>query len=325
MKMTVILPVHNGENFLEQSIRSVLKQDFDDFELLVLDDDSSDRSAEIAQSTGDKRLVYSRNSSRFGLFKTLNRGFSAAQSDLVRIWAHDDVMLEPCLREFYSSACEHSDAGLFYCDFHAIDGSGQRTGAEAVYQPQRLRTPKLCEPTLSMYLFFVYGCLPGNISTVMLRKETWSQVGGFVEGIQQAPDYDMWVRSSSVKNVVFLHNKLIELRDHPLQLAKLGQKQMTTIEEEYPIFCMLTEALSERIDTKDLVRFWRHNRGRQHMHWVARSIARGDYANALRGWERISMYGPPWRQFLQWLLSANGRFSSEAPSRFFDRMRTRFD
>jgi glycosyltransferase involved in cell wall biosynthesis len=160
--VTVILPVHNGANYLASSIASVLAQDCD-FTLHVLDDGSTDASPEIAQSTGDSRVRYSRNPAKFGLFKTLNRGFTEATTALVRIWAHDDVMLPGSLQRFVEFAEKHPAAGMVYCDFWAIDPMGSRTGKERQYEPQRERTPELADSDLSALLFYTFGCLPGNI------------------------------------------------------------------------------------------------------------------------------------------------------------------
>src|SRR5579864_8534416 len=191
-QVTVILPVYNGANYLAQSIQSVLGQDFGDFELHVLDDCSVDESAGIAQSTGDSRVRYSRNPERYGLFKTLNRGFEEATTSLVRIWAHDDIMLPGGLRTFVEFAQRHSSVGMIYSDFYEIDARGRRTGREAAYHSQRERTPEVATPEVSALLFWCYGCLPGNVSTVMLRRDAWRKAGGFLTGYQQAPDYDMW-------------------------------------------------------------------------------------------------------------------------------------
>ena len=118
-RVTILLPVHNGENYLAQSVGSVLKQDLQDFELHILDDDSSDGSASIAESTGDPRFRYSRNSSRFGLFKTLNRGFEEARTELIRIWSHDDchASWKPsaiCGVRRSSPLCGNDVFGFFY-------------------------------------------------------------------------------------------------------------------------------------------------------------------------------------------------------------------
>ena len=315
--ITIVLPVYNGANYLGSSLASVLAQNTD-FTLHVLDDGSTDASADIARSTGDSRVHYSRNPVKFGLFKTLNRGFAEATTPLVRIWAHDDVMLAGSLQRFVEFAERQPAAGMIYCDFWTIDPQGNRTGQERQYGSQRARTPELANSALSALLFYAFGCLPGNISTVLLRREIWQRSGGFLEGIQQAPDYDMWVRISGFTGIGFLREKVIELRDHPLQLAKLGAKQMTTIVEELPIFRTLVERLSPLAPQDVLLRFWAQHRGRQYMHWIVRALLRRDFESARRGWAALGAYGSRGTQALTWLLSANGRFLTTKCDDFFD-------
>jgi glycosyltransferase involved in cell wall biosynthesis len=317
-KITVILPVHNGSNYLKSSIDSILAQDID-FQLHVLDDGSTDSSAEIAQSTGDLRVRYSKNDGRFGLFKTLNRGFREATTKYVRIWAHDDLLVPGALEKFVAFAENHPEAGMVYSDYESIDGAGNRTQLERRFSDQRQRTPDLAGPNHSTLLFFAYGCLPGNISTVLLTRDIWQKVGGFLEGIQQAPDYDMWFRVSQRSKVGFIREKLVLLREHPNQLGRVGQKQMTTVEEEFPIFTALMSQLSAIIPREDLLSFWLDNRGRQHMHWVFKALAAGDLKTARRGLGSISRYGHPGRQFAAWLFTANGRFLGESCASFYDR------
>lgn len=321
LQVTVILPVYNGANYLAQSIQSVLAQDFDDFELHVLDDCSEDESARIAQSTGDSRVCYSRNPERYGLFKTLNRGFEEAETSLVRIWTQDDIMLPAGLRAFVDFTQRHPTVGMVYSDFYVIDAQGQRTGREAAYQNQRERTPEVATPELSALLFWCYGCLPGNVSTVMLRRCAWQKAGGFLTGYQQVPDYDMWVRLSQMYDIGFLRQKAIELRTHPLQLSRLGQKQMTTIEEELPVVRQLQEQMKCLFSPDELRRGWLVERGRQHVHWVARAMLRGDWSTALRGWRALKPYGQRQAQALFWLFSANGRFFVPNRDTIFDRKR----
>ena len=74
--LTVIMPVYNGQDFLEKAISSVLNQSFDDFILLIIDDGSTDNSPAIISSFKSNKIVYSRNSSNKGLIETLNKGLS---------------------------------------------------------------------------------------------------------------------------------------------------------------------------------------------------------------------------------------------------------
>jgi len=318
-EVTIILPVHNGANYLKESIESVLSQDFTDFELHILDDGSEDQSAMIAQTTGDSRVVYSKNPVRFGLFKTLNRGFEEASSSLVRIWAHDDRMLSGSLRQFVAFARSHPSAGLVYSDFYGIDSLGKRTGEDMRFQAQRKRTPPLASDKLSLLLFCIYGCLPGNISTVMLRREAWKSLGGFMTGREQIPEFDLWIRLSEKYDIGFISEKAIELRDHPSQLGKSGQKNLKTIEEELIVVTQLRAGLAAILSEKELDRLWRTERGRQHIHWIARAALRGEWATVRRGWHFVKAYGQPWSQVLFWLVSVNGRFFMPDRHAVFDK------
>jgi glycosyltransferase involved in cell wall biosynthesis len=312
-EVSVILPIHNGEAYLGEAIASVLAQEACDFELLVLDDDSSDRSSRIALAFGDPRLRYSRNPTHLGLFRTLNRGFVEARAPLVRLWAQDDRMVPGSLARFQEFARTHPTASLIYSDFHVIGPDGVRTGAEAAYVGQRERTPDLADSARSAVLFWSHGCLPGNISTVMVRRSAWEEVGGFQEGKQQAPDYDMWVRLSERADVGFIRDKVVEVRAHEGQLSRVGQRRMTTIEEELPVIKALEARLAKWLPQADLDRSWITGRGRQQMHWIVRALARGDLKAALHGLKAASRSGRLGRQALFWLASMNGRLFT--PSR----------
>jgi hypothetical protein len=133
----------------------------------------------------------------------------------------------------------------------------------------------------------------------------------------------MWVRISVLSKVGFLREKLIELRDHPLQLAKVGTKQMTTISEELPIYRKLQQHLCRTIPERELNSFWSQNRGRQHAHWIMKALLARDFPAARRGWAALKEYGQPWSQLAFWLRTANGRFSTRSPEEFFDRHASR--
>ena len=317
-EVTVILPVHNGARYLEESIRSVLRQDVD-FELHVLDDNSSDASPDIAQSTGDARVRYSRNDGRFGLFKTLNRGFREAGTELVRIWSDDDHMTQGSLRRFVAFGESHPAAGMWFCRFAGMDPQGQLTGDERQFAEQWRRIPECFGGQLAALLFYCFGCMPGNISTVLMRRSIWERLGGFLEGIQQAPDYDMWVRAGEIADVGFIDDALVELRDHPGQLGKQGGKLMTLIEEQQPVIERLEKSLEGVLSAGAFWSAWRNGSGRDHLHLVARALLAGDLRTAWRGTKAIRRYGRPLLpQVATWLLSGNGRLWRLDRPRFFD-------
>jgi len=136
--------------------------------------------------------------------------------------------------------------------------------------------------------------------------------------MQQSPDFDMWLRLSEAFDVGFIAEKLVELRDHPLQLGKIGQKHLTTIREELEIFRELRRRLRSILSDREFMAFWRQNRGRQHAHWIAKALLRGDAKSAQRAWQDLRDYGQPHRQAAFWLLSGNGRLFTQEPPAFFD-------
>jgi glycosyltransferase involved in cell wall biosynthesis len=321
--ITVLLPVHNGANYLREAIDSVLAQSYDSFVLEVLDDGSTDDTAKIVESFVDSRVRYSRNPQRLGLFGTLNRGFAEAKTEFVRLWAHDDRMLRDNLLKLGQFAREHPEAGMVYCDFYGIDETGQRTGEERQFAAQRVHTPDIATQPLSALLFFCFGCLPGNISTVMLRRSAWESAGGFRTGWQQSPDYDMWVRISNNHPVGFVREKLMELRCHEGQLGRTGQKVLSTIDEEFEVYKALSKCLAGMVSDRELRVFWRWQRGRQHAHWTFRALARGDLGTAAKGWRAMARYGDPVGQVLTWLVSLNGRWCPVPATGFFDKVARR--
>jgi hypothetical protein len=324
--ISVILPVHNGANYLRESIDSVLHQSFRDFDLHVLDDGSTDESPDIAKeyAARDGRVRYTRNPGRFGLYRTLNRGCREATSEWVRLWAHDDHMTSNCLEKFATFVTEYPTVGMVYCDFKDMDEWGKLTGREAIYKPQRERTPDIADPDTAALLLLAFGCLPGNISTCMLRKRSWSAVGGFQEGIQQTPDYDMWTRLSEQYPMGFIPEGLVELRAHPLQLGRQGHKQLTTLEEMKSVFDLLYTRLVPRVMSDGEFRgYWRRCQGRGHVHAIARAALRGEFDLVARGVRAIGRYGMPVSQFATWLATANGRLFPTDGGHFFDRMSAR--
>ena len=91
--LTVILPVYNGGKYLCAAIESVLAQTFTDWELLVVDDDSTDNSREVAASFSDERIQVIRNEPRLGLAENLNSGLRRARGEFVARQDQDDVSL----------------------------------------------------------------------------------------------------------------------------------------------------------------------------------------------------------------------------------------
>jgi len=105
--VSVVISVYNAELFLSETIDSVLNQSFGDFELLLLDDGSTDKSQEIIRSYDDQRIRYSYHKNDF--IKTKNIGLKMAQGKYIALFDHDDIMMPDRLRIQYDFMETHPD------------------------------------------------------------------------------------------------------------------------------------------------------------------------------------------------------------------------
>ena len=121
--VSICLPVYNGESYLKDAIESALGQSFGDFELLIGDDCSTDRSEEIAQSYAqkDSRIVYWRNATNKGLFGNYNECMNRAVGEFIKPYAQDDMFEPTMLQEMLAAFKKHPDVTLIACARRIVD------------------------------------------------------------------------------------------------------------------------------------------------------------------------------------------------------------
>src|SRR5713226_6613450 len=107
--ISIVLAVYNGERYLQEALDSVRAQSFEDYELIVWDDHSSDRSREIFTKYKDERVKSFSNDRNIGLFGTLNLAIGKARGELVRLFSQDDVLKPNCLAAEMRFHQQHPD------------------------------------------------------------------------------------------------------------------------------------------------------------------------------------------------------------------------
>jgi glycosyltransferase involved in cell wall biosynthesis len=213
-QISVILPVYNGEPWLEQCIRSVFNQTLPDFELLVGDDGSTDRSGGIlADLNYDSRLHLFKFDQNVGLFGNLNRLLAKSHAPLVRFLCQDDMLEPNCLAQEVAYFESHPDVVMSICSYDFMNDEGHVIA-------QHKNTPYIVDPETCLQMLFYHGCIAGNLSTVAARRASLEQAGRFDETFRLAGDYEMWVRLCQFGHVAERRDRLIRLRQHPGQLSK---------------------------------------------------------------------------------------------------------
>jgi glycosyltransferase involved in cell wall biosynthesis len=208
--VSVIMPAYNSARFLAESVRSVQAQTFGGWELIVVDDGSTDDTAAVARQLAgaDPRLRYLRRENG-GQAAARNTGLRAARGDLVAFLDSDDLWL-PGKLEAQLAVLEEAGADLVYCDGYVFfeDGSPERGDFFAVV-PGKTDAPTM------LRLLYAYN----RIATlsVLVRREALERVGPFDESrrIQNCEDYDLWLRMARAGCTFYgMRDKLMRYRRH---------------------------------------------------------------------------------------------------------------
>ncbi|TFH53721.1 MAG: glycosyltransferase, partial [Candidatus Zixiibacteriota bacterium] len=183
-KITVLMPLFNGERFVREAVESILSQTLTDFEFLIIDDGSTDRSVEIVSSYIDPRIRLVTNAENLGITATLNRGIDLAAGVYIARMDCDDVGLPTRLAEEVAYLDRNPDCAMVAVMVAMIDEVGNDCGAWL--DDRNTSTYK------AMYRFLTRAnCIahPG----IMIRKSILSRYR-YNELQRVAQDYDLWLR-----------------------------------------------------------------------------------------------------------------------------------
>lgn len=199
-RVSVIMPVYNSEKYICQAIQSVLDQSFSNFELIIINDRSTDRSLEIIKSFVDRRIVLINNDKKGTIVESRNQGVRLSRGEFIAFLDSDDITHPDRLKAEVVFLEKNPDAGIVGASVRIIDKDGKETG---VKWRENISSEKI-----PIRLLF------GNCfsqSSVMLRKKAIPDEGyrpGFAE------DYDLWVRMLRTWKGFHLPKLLLKYRIH---------------------------------------------------------------------------------------------------------------
>ena len=193
--VSVIIPVHNGERYLRETVKSVLGQTYEDVELIIVDDASTDGSPDLAKSFSGGHVRCLVQAHQGGVCKTRNLGLSLSRGKYVAFLDQDDVWLPDAL-EHLVHYLDHHESGAVCGQFQILVGGSQRLPLPVSFLPYAALFVVPEEPLEIMKLG--YGFL---LCAALFRKSLVEQIGGFEEGFTAAGGYEdteLTVRLSSV-------------------------------------------------------------------------------------------------------------------------------
>jgi glycosyltransferase involved in cell wall biosynthesis len=215
--ISVCVPVFNGEAFLSQCLDSISSQTEPDFELVVCDDQSTDRSSEIVLEHKDVRLRYYQNQRQLGLVGNWNRCIDLATGEYIIIFHQDDLMRPIALKGLYQLFIGYPQIGFAFSNVEIIDEKSRSIGKH--WTPDALPdTTSVISGRLLLERIFHNGNIV-PCQTVMVRKTCYQHLGFFDTRLQLTPDLDMWLRLASAYDAAYSHEQLISIRQHPRQTS----------------------------------------------------------------------------------------------------------
>lgn len=306
-RISIILPVYNGERFLDECVQSVLAQTETDFELLIGDDGSSDHSRAILTAFDDPRVTVVLNPKNLGLFGNLNSLMACASSPLVHFLCQDDALEPRCLADDVAYFASQPQVVMGICAVHEIDDQSKVVGEWPTGDG-----PGVFESHLSLQKFVYEGCIAGNLSTVCVRKWALDAAGPFDTSFEVAGDYDMWVRVCRHGSVSDRHDKLIRLRQHKGRLSEAAFSGVKFARENRRILNQILPLLPQAIQAKARRFTWWSQNVFDTNHFV-RCLLAGKFAEARALFQVMGFrYLVP--GLAVWLITVNNRLYRPKPT-----------
>lgn len=205
---SIILPVRNGGNYLHECVQGILCQSLQDFELLVLENASTDNTLEILRSFNDPRIKIFPASSPLSMEENWQRAVHLPKSEYMTLIGHDDVLGKDYLATMQELIAQYPDASLYQTHFRYIDSAGNEIGKckpmETVQQPALAVSNFLCDRTDLMGTGF------------MMRSNEYEEVGG----IPPYPnllfaDMELWIALARKRYMAVHQSECFSYRKHP--------------------------------------------------------------------------------------------------------------
>ena len=212
-KISIVIPVYNAQEFLEECINSALNQTYSNIEIIAVDDGSTDHSPEILKRYSDKIMTITKKNG--GTASALNYGINIMTGIWFKWLSADDVLYPNALEEMIleSSKVENKENTIFYSNYDIINSDGNMI--EKFIEPDYNQLESFQQGVILLDHYF------GNGTTSLIHRSAIQSYGAFNETIGYKEDYEFWLR------YCVLHKCRLHLIPKTLAKYRVHQKQLT--------------------------------------------------------------------------------------------------
>lgn len=271
-KVSVLMPTFNQGVYISDSIKSVIAQTFVDFELIIVDNASTDNTQEVVHEfLNDDRIKYYRNKVNIGGVNNFNRSYDYSQGQYIKYLFSDDLLVESALESYVKILNEYDDVVLVTSHFEFYG-----TKSEIYKQPfeQKINGLDTIRDTLLKKENWI-----GAPSNVMFRRSCWDGYG-FNPNLRWWTDLDMWFRIINSGSLFVIPEVLSKFRYHDESVTSIESTQFSNLNDSYFYTKHLIDkdiyGLRSNTDLREVVR----NTARQWLDLIP-------YFIKLKDWKRV--------------------------------------
>lgn len=202
MTFSVIIPLYNKAPYVRKTVESVLRQTFDDYELVIIDNGSNDGSSEIVASFTDPRIRIVRLEENVGVSNARNKGVELSTAPYITFLDADDWWEPTFLEEMRGLIERHQDAGIYATGYYIVKNSKKRLapiGVDEGFIEGEINYCAVYAKTL---------CMPLTSISVAIPRAVFDESGGFKPLLKLGEDFDLWIRIVLRHKAVFLNKPL---------------------------------------------------------------------------------------------------------------------
>lgn len=239
--VSVIIPNYNHAPYLKQRIDSVLNQTYQDFELIILDDKSTDNSKEVIESYRShpkvSQIVYNEVNSGT-TFKQWNKGIRLAKGELIWLAESDDDASEFFLEELAAKFNQNPNLGIVYCDSYYMNEKGEKLQCTHIWKNERFNTNRWDTDyenngVKEVNGYLIFHNIIDNASSALFKKEMLFKAGLADESFRYAGDMFLYLKVLLISDVAYINKPLNYFRDHLVNTSKEsflnGQKPLESV------------------------------------------------------------------------------------------------
>jgi glycosyltransferase involved in cell wall biosynthesis len=240
-KVSILIPTYNYAHYLQETIQSALDQTYSDFELLIVDNHSTDNTEQTIQKyLRDPRVSYHKNAENLGVVGNFNQCLKLAKGEYIKFLCADDKFHPKLLEKYVPIMDQNPNVSLITCDKQAFGNKSHQTITPLTHM-QKGREANL-------HMLIGNYCWIGEPTSVMFRKRDL-KVGNFSSEYPQYTDWEMWIRLLTVGDCYIVPEILAYVRFHPGTNSKAQKKRRFSLcFEEYKL-CKDVQKQKYNIDT----------------------------------------------------------------------------